>query len=180
MRLIILIILLFALTNCSKPKTVLVCGDHICVNKAEAEQFFEENLSIEVKILDNKAKEEIDLVKLNLKENQKGKKQISITPKKSTDKILKELSNEEIIGIKKSIKNKRNNKNKVQDNIKKISKKDKIKQNINTNKRKITNSQTINTVDVCTILEKCTIDEISKYLLEQAKKKDYPDITTRQ
>ena len=34
------------LNNCSKPKTVLICGDHICVNKAEAEQFFEKNLSL--------------------------------------------------------------------------------------------------------------------------------------
>ena len=37
-----------------------------------------------------------------------------------------------------------------------------------------------NVVDVCTILDKCSIDEISKYLLNQGKKKDYPDITTRQ
>ena len=35
-------------------------------------------------------------------------------------------------------------------------------------------------VDVCTILEKCSIDEISKYLLEQGKNKKFPDITTRQ
>ena len=42
--------------NCSKPKTVLVCGDHICINKSEANQYFEENLSIEVKIIDKKKK----------------------------------------------------------------------------------------------------------------------------
>ena len=55
------------LANCSKPKTVLICGDHVCVNKAEAEQFFEENLSIEVKIIDKKkTKPEINLVELNL------------------------------------------------------------------------------------------------------------------
>jgi hypothetical protein len=34
-------------------------------------------------------------------------------------------------------------------------------------------------VDVCTILEKCSIDEISKYLLKQGKKKNFPDITMR-
>ena len=34
-------------------------------------------------------------------------------------------------------------------------------------------------VDICTIIEKCSIDEISEYLLEQSKKKDFPDITTR-
>ena len=35
-------------------------------------------------------------------------------------------------------------------------------------------------VDVCTILEKCSIEEISKYILKQSKEKNYPDITTRQ
>ena len=43
-------------TNCSKPKTVLICGDHVCINKAEANQYFEENLTIEVKIVDKKVK----------------------------------------------------------------------------------------------------------------------------
>ena len=36
------------------------------------------------------------------------------------------------------------------------------------------------TFDVCTILEKCSIDEISKYLLKEGKKRSFPDITTRQ
>ncbi len=42
------------------------------------------------------------------------------------------------------------------------------------------NKRQENVVDVCTILEKCSIDEISRYLIKQGKKKDYPDITTRQ
>ena len=37
-----------------------------------------------------------------------------------------------------------------------------------------------NVIDVCTLLKKCNIKEISKYLLEQGKKKDFPDITRRQ
>ena len=37
-----------------------------------------------------------------------------------------------------------------------------------------------NIIDVCSILEKCTIDEISKYLLKQGRKKAFPDITARQ
>ena len=35
----------------------------------------------------------------------------------------------------------------------------------------------INSIDVCTKLKKCSIDEISKYLLKQGKKKDFPDIS---
>ena len=42
------------------------------------------------------------------------------------------------------------------------------------------NKKTKEVFDVCTILEKCSIDEISKYLLNQGKKKDFPDITLRQ
>ena len=42
--------------SCSKPKTVLICGDHVCINKNVAKQYFEENLSLEVKIIDAKKK----------------------------------------------------------------------------------------------------------------------------
>jgi len=54
MKYIILFILILFITNCSKPKTVLICGDHICINKAEAKQYFEDNLTLEVKVIDNK------------------------------------------------------------------------------------------------------------------------------
>ena len=74
MKFIFLICSILFLANCSKPKTVLICGDHVCVNKTEAEQYFQENLSIEVKVVDKKINNEIDLVELNLKENQNGKK----------------------------------------------------------------------------------------------------------
>ena len=47
-----------------------------------------------------------------------------------------------------------------------------IKSNVNKRRKDV--------VDVCTILEKCSIDEISKYLLKQGKKKKFPDITYRQ
>ena len=52
--------------GCNKPKAVYICGDRKCINKAEAKQFFEENLSLEVRILDKKQKKEINLVQLNL------------------------------------------------------------------------------------------------------------------
>ena len=41
------------------------------------------------------------------------------------------------------------------------------------------NKKRITVVDVCKILEECSIDEISKYLIEQGKKKKFPDITRR-
>ena len=42
------------------------------------------------------------------------------------------------------------------------------------------NKNKIDVADICTILEKCSIDEISKYLLKKGKNKDFPDITQRQ
>ena len=184
MRLIMLFSLIFLFTNCSKPRTVLICGDHICVNKAEANQYFEENLTIEVKIFDRKEEENVNLVELNLINNQKGKREISVSKKSKTNKSLKDLSNNEILEIKKNIKNKKTQKKLA----KKVDKKNKIKKQmqINNNEKKLkinkqnTNKNLKDPIDVCKILDKCSIDEISKYLLKQGKKKKFPDITYRQ
>lgn len=169
----------------------MICGDHICINKAEAEQYFEENLTLEVKIVDYKIKNEINLVELNLKENVEGKKEIRISSKNKTNKDLKNLSSNEIIDIKKKIKKKKKDK-KV---AKKISKKsyennNKIKRNkiikkedvkpLDSVSKKMNVDKKKDVVDVCTLLDKCNIDEISKYLLDQGKKKDFPDITTKE
>ena len=70
----------------------------------EAEQYFEENLTIEVKIIKKKEKKRIDLVQLNLNENQSGKREINIL-KKNFDNELKILTKEENI-IRKNIRNK--------------------------------------------------------------------------
>ena len=169
MKYALLIIIFLFLANCNKPKAVLICGDHVCVNKAEADSYFKENLSIEVKVIDKKVKNEINLVELNLKENQNGKKKISILSKKDTNKELRILTNEEISKIKKDIKNK----SKEKKITKKMINKDNKILKYNTNKRRK------DIVDVCTILEKCSIDEISQYLLKQGKKKSFPDLTTR-
>ena len=184
MKYFLLTISFLLLANCSKPKTVLICGDHVCVNKAEAEEYFQENLSIEVKIFDKRIKDEMDLVELNLKQNQSGGKRISILSKKNTNNKIKILSNEEIIEIKKDIKNRKKEK-KI---AKKITKK---KKETIDNEKKITKSDSKilensikkkynDVVDVCTIIKECSIDEISKYLLKQGKEKGFPDITTRQ
>ena len=42
------------------------------------------------------------------------------------------------------------------------------------------NKKKIDVADICTILEKCSIDEISKYLIKLGKKKNFPDITLRE
>ena len=184
MKYFLLTISFLLLANCGKPKTVLICGDHICVNKAEAEEYFQENLSIEVKILDKRIKDVMNLVELNLKQNQSEGKKINILSKKNTKNKIKILSNKEITEIKKDIKNRKKEKKIAKkiikkkketiENEKKIIKKDsKILENSIKKKHN-------DVVDVCTIIKECSIDEISKYLLKQGKEKGFPDITTRQ
>ncbi len=181
------LILFFLCFSCSKTKTVLICGDHICINKDEAEQYFEDNLSLEVRILDKKDKNKIDLVELNLKSNEKDIKSVSITEKKDTYENIKILNNDEIKKKKAQLKerkqkNKLETKKKVKIKVKKI-KENKIstnntKKTIKVQKTKINSQKQI--VDICVILKECNIDEISKYLIEQGKKRGFPDITLRE
>ena len=182
MKKLLFFFLVLSMYGCNKPKTVLICGDHVCVNKAEAEQYFEENLTLEVKIIDKKRSKEDNLVEINLNSNSSGKKEVSIFNKKQTSKKLKELSNLEIKRKKAEIRKKK----KIKDT--KIAKKAKLKEVkkkkkpqdsvIKTNK--VVNNTNKKITDICTILEKCSIDEISKYLVKQGKKKEFPDISIRE
>ena len=173
--------------GCSKPKTVLICGDHVCINKAEAEQYFEDNLTLEVKIIDNKAKKKIDLVELNLKSNSEEKKEISILNKKQTKQEIKILSNDEIEKKKVELKKRKEIKKKeIKDKkIIKQAKLDKSREKQKTQNNIIKTKEVVNKsdekiIDICTIIEKCSIDEISKYLVKQGKEKKFPDITIRE
>ena len=193
MKLLIFIIFLI-LSACSKPKTVLICGDHICVNNKEAEQYFEKNLTLEVKIISDKKPEITDLVQLNLNRNSKNSRKISINEKQNTNKKIRTLSNKEIKKIKKEVKvRNKNNKNDLTTIKKKseklITKKQKVKKNNKVNLRdnkldknfKKDNIKIKQKVaDVCLIVNKCSIDEISKYLIDEYKNKPFPDITTRE
>jgi hypothetical protein len=182
MRFLFILSLFLFLQNCGKPKTVLICGDHVCVNKKEAEQYFEENLSIEVKLIDvNKKnkKQNVDLIELNLNLDDKDKRKIAISKKTTTNKKIKLLSNNEIKKIKSDIKKKKKKNKIVSKKIEKKIQKNKKQSNLKKNNNNIgKNREEI--VDICTILDKCSIDEISKYLLNLGKKKDFPDITIRE
>ena len=189
MKKIILLLLILSLYSCNKPKTVLICGDHICVNKAEAEQFFQENLSLEVKILDKKNSKDVDLVELNLKSNEEESRKITLVKKDKVKNKIKSLSEKEIkkkkIEVKKKQKLAKKNKEKK---IKKSSEEieDKIVQkSVKENNRPKFSKKNVNkinqkNIDICTILEKCSIEEISDYLTKMGKSKNFPDIKTRQ
>tara|TARA_Y100000591_G_C21666380_1_gene610538 strand:+ start:249 stop:821 length:573 start_codon:yes stop_codon:yes gene_type:complete len=189
MKKICLLLITFFLLGCSssKPKTVFICGDHECINKNEAKQYFEDNLTLEVKIINKKNKESVDLVELNLKSNDREKREINVYTKKETDSPLKKLSKLEIKNKKNELKKrkkilkKENKSNKKKGNkrksLSKLNEKNKKKDNL---EEKITHNSKKQIVDVCKIINECNIEEISKYLLKKGKEKDFPDITTRE
>ena len=181
----LLLFVLFIPLSCSGPKTVLICGDHVCVNKNEAKLYFEDNLTLEVKIIDKKQKKKsLDLVQLNLKENAK-QRTINIIQKEKTNQPIKVLSNKEIQIIKKDIKDKKKIKRITSKKLKKDKNKLKVTSGKNKNEsltkipKKIINNK-MNSVDICTILEECSIDQISNYLIKMGKNKRFPDITVRE
>ena len=182
-------LLIILITGCNKPKTVLICGDHVCINKAEAEQYFEDNLTLEVKIIEKNKSKKMNIIELNLKQHIDGKKKILISNKNEAYKEIKILSNNEIEIKKAQLKKRKEDKiqiskknNKLIKNEKKINKPIKNKKIIKKiSKTKLNNIQrNENIVDICTIIEKCNIDEISKYLIKKGQEKNYPDITTRE
>lgn len=176
MKFFLILCLLIILESCSnKPKAVLICGDHVCVNKDEAEIYFKENLSIEVKIIKEKNDKDIDLVQLNL-QNKNDKENIKVIKKKETNDKIRVLSRNEIKNIKKDIKIK--SKSRIDKNL------EKQKSDVNDIKEKLVkknnNKKKIIINDICTKIQKCSIEEITKYLINEGKKKKFPDITTRQ
>ena len=161
--------------SCSKPKVVLICGDHVCINKDEAQQFFEENMSIEVKIVEKKKKKEINLVELNLMNNTE-KKNIIVSKKGKIERDIKILTNDEIEKKKLEI-----NQKKI---AKKVSRKVNTKKTFDKNIKKketiINNEKSQEIFNICLYIENdCNIEEISKYLLKKGSDKDFPDITLR-
>ena len=168
----LIILSLFFLFSCAKQTGSLICGDHKCINKAEANQYFEENLTIEVQIVSGGKESRYDLVKLNLNN---PKTEIKVLKKEKINKI-KELSNEEIKAKKIEIKNKKKkeqvrlNKNKESKSIKKV-KKEIIK--IDNKSNKIYS-------DICANIKKCDIDSITSYLIKISNEKDFPDITLKE
>ena len=187
MKKILIFFIIITFYGCSKPKTVLICGDHVCINKAEAEQYFEENLTLEVKIIDRKELKEDDLVELNLRSSPSENKKISVFKKKQTNKKIKILTNDEIKKKKIELINKKKlKKKKIKDKkLIKQAKLKKIDKNLQSKNKVIKSKQIVNKTDkkisdICAIIKKCSIDEISKYLVKQSKNRKFPDITIRE
>ena len=166
------IIFLLFIIQCAGPlnkvEKVYICGDHRCANKAEADEYFDNNISIEIYSIETKKEtdENLDLAELNiLKEKLITKKKIVIKDeKKKLDEKIKErkkLAKLKIREIKKPIKN-------IQQ--------DKKKNNVKNKKQKKQKSK-ITFIRICKNLEECDIDKISQIVMDIGKQKDFPDIT---
>ncbi len=164
----VLIFLLMLTYSCAKPKSALICGDHKCINKSEAKQYFEDNLTIEVQIFSEEKQENFSLIDLNTG----GEEQNINIYKKQNKKIIKKLSKKEIKDKKAQLKAKKK-KSKItkKDRNPVINKKNEM---VSTNK-----SQKIHD-DICTKLDKCDIDSITKYLIKVSNKKRYPNISVKE
>ena len=163
-------VLIFFTISCSKQKSILICGDRKCINKAEAKQYFKDNLTIELQIIEKNKKSNFDLVDLNIGGE---KPDIKVFKKNKDNTVFKELSKNEIKAKKKELKNR---KIKLET---KLPNKDIVSKNKISNKiiETLPNKYSI---DICVKLKKCDIDSITDYLIKASKEKDFPNISQRE
>ena len=154
----ILFIFFFILVSCStindsKVKKVYICGDHECANKKEINDYFKNNISIEIYTLSKSSKKDkdFDLVELNMSnEDKKNLVSVDVQKKHIRDKIKK-----------------RNKISKL--NIKKG-------ENIIANRKK-KNRPKITFVRICKDLQECDIDNVTNIIIKKGNDKKYPDLT---
>ncbi len=169
---IFLLTVIVLLISCSKHQSILICGDHKCINKAEAKQYFEENLTLEVQIINKDKKTNYSLVDLNIKGDEPKIKVF----KSNNKKVVKKLSKEEVREKKAELKKKKQ-KSKQKTEIAKKEVVLKKKNKINTLSSYKSNNYSL---DICIKLKKCDIDSIANYLIKVSNEKDYPNISLRE
>ena len=152
------VIFFFFIVGCNslssgKTSKIYICGDHECANKKEINDYFKNNISIEVYSITGSSKKDkdYDLVELNMSKDEKENIITLASRKKEIKEDLKkrkEITKTEI------------NKGEVISQIKKSKK-----------KRKVT------LVRICKNMQECDIDEVAKTLFKEANKKKYPNLS---
>ena len=153
-----LFFLFFFLAHCStitgdKTQKIYICGDHECVGKKEINDYFKNNISIEVYILSDSPKKDYDLVELNMTEENKNKI------------VSREIQRK-----------------KFRESLKKRSKVEKVKVNkgekITRTKRRI-NKPNMTLVRICKDIQECDIDEVANKIFKIGNEKKFPDLTIK-
>ena len=157
----IILLFFFFLISCigigqDKIEKIYICGDHECTSKKEINEYFKNNISIEVYSISKSSKrnKDFDLVELNLSKNEK-KKLVWIA--KQRDEIKKNLKTKD--NFKRAKINEGEKNNKIQHNIK------------NSKKPKIT------LVRICKNIQECDIDNVEKIVSKMANEKKFPNLS---
>ena len=153
-----LFFLFFFLAHCSsitgdKTQKIYICGDHECADKKEINNYFKNNISIEVYTLSDSPKKDYNLVELNMTKEDKNK----------------------IVST--EIKRK-----KFKESLKKRPKFEKVKVNkaeIITGEKRRINKPKITLVRICKDIQECDIDEVANKILDIGNKKKFPDLTIK-
>ena len=153
-----LFFLFFFLAHCSsitgdKTQKIYICGDHECADKKEINNYFKNNISIEVYTLSDSSKKDYDLVELNMTKEDKNK----IVSTEIKRKKLKER-------------------------LKKRPKVKKVKVNkgeiIDGKKRRIDKPK-ITLVRICKDIQECDIDEVANKIFKIGNEKKFPNLTIK-
>ena len=153
-----LIFLLLFLISCSsltgeKTQKIYICGDRECANRKEINDYFKNNISIEVYTLTNDSKKDYDLVELNMTKEDKNKIVSTAVKRKKLKETLKKRAKIEKVKVNKG------------ENIKRVKKRIK--------KSKVT------LVRICKNIQECDIDEVAKKIFQTGKVKKFPDLTIK-
>ena len=162
-----------SIISCSSTNQVYICGDHPCKNKKEIDDYFKNNISIEIYVVESEKqkKENQDLVDINLLKDQKNQikeeeNNLSFLKKRKEDVKLSRLSQKPM-----KLNIKTDNKN-LKETIKKKSIIEKKINKVNSPKKnKITKI-----VHLCKKTNECDIETISKKINEIGKNKSFPNI----
>ena len=170
-----LFVFIFLLSCSTQGSKIYICGDHPCKNKKEIEDYFNNNISIEVYVLENNKKgRNKDLVELNLlklkEEPFEDKKENKLTFLEKRKKYITKRTKEE-----------KPSKLKLEVKTTEKEKKKKSTKNINTDISNKTfvykKSKSTKIVHMCKKIEECDINLISKKINDLGKEKSFPDIT---
>ena len=208
MRIFNLIFFIFLLSCGTLTKKEYVCGDRPCIDKKEFEEYFAENLIVEITSKKRKKNNNPDLVKINTaSDNLNNHDDKSL---KQQEKIKKITARDQLKAEKTRLKEERKIKKEKEKLLAKKRKEDIKKAKIDKKQKKIiekqmteTNKQTITTVDkkinnksvlmkeiqsdtfdkkniksICDGVKDCDIDKIAEILIKKGKDKPFPNISS--
>lgn len=205
MKLINLLFFLILL-SCNGNKNY-VCGDRVCIDKKEYNEYFADNLSIEI-IADQKKKNKtVDLVKLNssssssekvdvkssikreklrkkIEKEKLKKEKIRLNEERKIRKIEKKIKKKEEKEITKTLKSDKNEKLITTNNV--VKKKKQIKKTVNKSSFNKNNGtavmsnkiKSLEKKNICDDVKDCDIDKITELLIKKGKGKPFPKITS--